>query len=84
MHLIGYMGLFVLTLSWLPQAYQTIKEKNCKVNLQFLLLNFSGSFLLLTYAVMLGDAVFSILNFMTSIGAAINIIYKLKAGRKFA
>lgn len=84
MLIIGYVGLFVLTISWLPQTFQTIKEKECKVNLQFLILNFAGSFLLMFYAFLHGDTVFSILNFMTSFGAAINIYYKLKAGKEIA
>lgn len=84
MHIIGYIGLCVLTLSWLPQTFQTIREKECKVNFQFLILNFAGSFSLMVYAMLLGDAVFSILNFMTSLGAAINVFYKLKAEKEIA
>jgi hypothetical protein len=38
----------------------------------------------MVYAILLGDTVFSILNFMTSFGAAINIYYKLKAGKEIA
>ena len=78
MEYIGYLGLASLAACWIPQTIQTIKEKECKVNFYFLILNFIGSFSLMAYAIYLNDAVFSILNFMTSIGAMINIIYKIR------
>jgi uncharacterized protein with PQ loop repeat len=77
--IIGYIGLIALAACWVPQTLQTIKEKDCKANMLFLILNFIGSVSLVLYAVILKDAVFSILNFMTSIGALINILYKIRA-----
>ncbi len=83
MHFIGYIGLTALAAGWIPQTFQTIKEKDCKANMQFLILSFIGSFALMLYAVFLGDAIFSLLNGMTSLGAIINLYYKFKAaGRK--
>ena len=81
MHIIGYVGLTAVATGWIPQTYQTIKEKDCKANMQFLILNFIGSFSLMVYAIILNDIVFSILNFMTSLGAIINFYYKFKAAR---
>ena len=66
-------------MGWVPQTFQTIREKDCKVNTNFLILNFIGSVSLTIYAVYLGDVIFSVLNSMTSLGAVINIFYKLKA-----
>lgn len=84
MEIIGIIGLAALAAGWIPQTLQTIKEKDCKVNSNFLILNFIGSVSLTIYAVYLGDLVFSVLNSMTSIGAVINIFYKLKANWKTA
>ena len=84
MQILGYIGLITLAIGWVPQTLQTIKEKDCKANMQFLSLSFIGSFSLMLYAMFIGDFVFSALNFMTSLGAMINVIYKFKAGSKVA
>ncbi len=80
----GIIGLTALALGWVPQTLQTIREKECRVNTNFLILNFIGSVSLTVYAVYLGDVIFSVLNSMTSIGAVINIFYKLKTNWKAA
>ncbi len=79
MHIMGYIGLAAVASGWIPQTFQTIKEKDCKANMQFLVLNFIGSFSLMLYAIILNDVVFSVLNSMTAIGAIINFYYKFKA-----
>lgn len=84
MQIFGYVGLLALAIGWVPQTLQTIKEKDCKINTKFLVLNFIGSFSLMLYAIILNDLIFSVLNFMTTIGAIINIIYKFKASRIIA
>lgn len=43
----------------------------------FLLLAALGSFSLMTYALLQGDVVFSIVNGLTTVGAVINTFYKL-------
>ncbi len=78
---VGYIGLITLAASWVPQTIETIKVKFCKVNGYFLLLNSIGSLSLMLYSFFLGDLIFSILNSMTSIGAIINIFYKIKSSR---
>lgn len=82
MEYIGYLGLGFLAASWIPQTIQTIKEKKCAANFQFLALAFCGSFSLMIYALFLGNPVFSLLNLMTSSGALINLFYKIKELRK--
>lgn len=84
METIGIIGVAALAMGWVPQTIQTIREKDCQVNFFFLILNFIGSVSLTIYAFYLGDAPFSVLNSMTSIGAIINIFYKVKASWKFA
>jgi len=79
MQYIGIVGLLALAAGWVPQTIQTIKEKDCNVNLMFLILNLIGSLSLTTYAVFLHDPVFTTLNSMTSLGAFINLFYKLRA-----
>jgi lipid-A-disaccharide synthase-like uncharacterized protein len=77
MEWIGYIGLTALALCWIPQSIETIRQGQCTVNLTFLVLSAVGSFSLALYAVGLGDPVFTILNSLTTIGAAINIFFKL-------
>ncbi len=84
MEIVGMIGLAALAMGWVPQTIQTIREKDCKVNSNFLILNFIGSVSLTIYAIFLGDVVFSVLNSMTSVGAIINIFYKVKAKWKVA
>lgn len=77
MQWIGYVGLVALVLCWIPQSVETIKLGRCPVNLAFLILSSIGSLSLAVYAVGLNDPVFTILNTLTTIGALINIYYKL-------
>ncbi len=74
---IGYLGLAALVLCWVPQSIETIKLGRCPVNLTFLVLSSVGSLSLAIYALSLGDPVFSVLNIITTGGAALNIYYKL-------
>lgn len=77
MQWIGYIGLTALALCWIPQSIETIKRGRCPVNLTFLILSSVGSFTLALYAWGLGDPVFTILNTLTTLGAALNIFYKI-------
>ena len=79
MQWIGIVGLLALAAGWIPQTIETIKLKDSKVNMSFLILNLIGSISLTTYAIFLHDPVFTILNSMTSLGALINLFYKVRA-----
>ncbi len=81
MAILGYLGLGTLVACWVPQTLETLKEKDCKVNMYFLILYLAGSILLMLYAFYLKDVVFTVLNSMTAVGAVINIYYKVKARR---
>jgi len=74
---IGYIGVIALVLSWIPQSVETIRLGRCPVNLNFLILSVVGSLSLAAYAFTLGDPVFSILNTITTVGALLNMYYKL-------
>jgi uncharacterized protein with PQ loop repeat len=76
MEYISYIGLIVLTISWFPQSVETIKRGRSEINLYFLILVAMGSTCLWTYAVSIGNAVFSILNFLSTVGAMLNLYYK--------
>ena len=78
MQFIGIIGLVALAAGWVPQTVETIKEKQCNINLYFLVLNFIGSVFLTIYAVSLNDLVFTILNSMTTVGAIINLYFKIR------
>lgn len=77
MEWVGYVGLTALALCWIPQSIETIKQGRCTVNITFLTLSALGSFSLAIYAISLGDPIFTILNFLTTLGAVIDIIYKV-------
>ncbi|MER3522722.1 MAG: hypothetical protein C4326_01300 [Ignavibacteria bacterium] len=77
MHWIGLVGVVAFALAWIPQSLETIKAGRCDVNMMFLLLAALGSFSLMMYAMLQGDPVFSIVNVLTTIGALVNLFYKL-------
>lgn len=77
MEWIGYVGVAAFALAWIPQCVDTVKAGECPVNLSFLLLASLGSFSLMTYAFLRRDTVFSVLNAMTTVGALINVYYRL-------
>jgi MtN3 and saliva related transmembrane protein len=77
MQWVGYVGLTALTVCWIPQSIDTIKQGRCPVNLMFLILSSLGSFILALYALSLGEPVFTILNTLTTLSAALNIFYKV-------
>jgi uncharacterized protein with PQ loop repeat len=73
MEYISIFGLIVLTISWLPQSIETIKRGRSEINLYFLVLVAMGSSCLWTYAISIGNMVFSILNFLSTVGALLNL-----------
>ncbi|MBM4169968.1 MAG: hypothetical protein FJ215_12560 [Ignavibacteria bacterium] len=77
MELVGYAGLIALTLCWIPQSIETIRLGHCPVNLIFLILSSFGSLCLVLYALFLGDPVFTLLNLLTTLGALLNMYYRL-------
>lgn len=81
MEWIGYLGVAAFGLAWIPQCLETIEKGRCDVNLDFLLLAAVGSASLMTYALLKGDPVFSSINALTTVGALVNVYYKLAPRR---
>lgn len=79
MQYFGIIGLVALAAGWMPQTVETIRLKKCNVNFYFLILNLIGSISLTTYAFFEHDAVFTVLNSMTTLGAFINLFYKVRS-----
>ncbi len=77
MTIIGYLGLALVAICWLPQTIETIKLGQCGANTQFLVLSALGSVCLTVYAIDRGDVVFSVLNSLTALGGGINLYYKI-------
>lgn len=77
MEWIGYVGLGALGLCWIPQSVETIRLGRCFVNLYFLILSAIGSGSLIVYAVYREEAVFVLVNALTTSGALVNLFYKL-------
>ena len=78
MEWIGYVGMIAFALAWIPQSVDTIRAGRCEVNGTFLMLAALGSFSLMMYAVSRDDIVFAAVNALTTLGALINVYYKLK------
>jgi len=74
---IGYVGLVAFALAWVPQCWETVREGRCGANRSFLALSTLGSLALTCYAFLRGDAVFSSLNALTTLGAAINVYFSV-------
>ncbi|MCI0708460.1 MAG: lipid-A-disaccharide synthase N-terminal domain-containing protein [Ignavibacteriae bacterium] len=77
MQIIGYIGLVAIVICWVPQSIETIKLGRCPINFWFLVLSVIGSIGLAIYAIDLGDPVFGTLNSLTTVGALLNLYYKL-------
>ena len=75
----GILGLGLLSLSWLSEAYSTIKSGQAKVPLDFAFLYFLSSLLLAYHAYSLNDNIFLLLNVITTLIALMNILYCLMA-----
>lgn len=78
MMIIGILGAILLAVSWLPETYETIKNKRCDANLEFLLIYVIAAILLTTYSIQIKDVVFMSLNGFVVIESFINLGYKIK------
>lgn len=73
---IGWIGLSLLLMAWVPQTWETIKMGRCPVHLGFVILYFIASVLLAIYAGLIDDTVFMLLNGLLAFGSGINLYYK--------
>lgn len=76
---IGWIAAALTTLSFLPQAVKTVKDKNTSgISLSMYSMFTAGVFLWLVYGVIIGDFPLALANFITFIFAAIILYMKLK------
>lgn len=81
MSLIGGVGAAAFAAAWVPQCLETWRRGRCDVNAGFLALSGLGSASLALHAFQSGDAVFLAVNALTTGGAALNLIVKLRTPR---
>ena len=74
--IIGWAGLALLVMAWVPQTLDTIKAGKTEMNVGFILLYVISSALLTVYAVLGNDTVFIVLNGLLTFGSGINLYYK--------
>jgi MtN3 and saliva related transmembrane protein len=72
---LGWLGFALCFACWFPQTVETIRTRDCRLNVRFLLLNLSGCITLILHAVATHDWPFIILNGLCACGAAINLWY---------
>lgn len=75
--LIGWIGLGLLLVAWIPQTIESIRAGHSAVNIIFVWLYMISSTLLALYAFLRDDIVFLLLNALLAIGSGINLYYKL-------
>lgn len=76
---IGWIAAALTTLSFLPQALKTLKDKNTSgISLGMYSMFTAGVFLWLVYGLIIGDFPLVLANFITFIFAAIILSMKLK------
>ncbi|RKX50217.1 MAG: hypothetical protein DRP38_01555 [Thermotogae bacterium] len=76
--LVGLIGMLLLVSSWIPQTWETIKNKKCPLNLEFVLVYIVGSTLLAIYSYLIGDWVFLTLNSLAALQSGVNLYVKLR------
>jgi len=74
---IGLTGMIILVSSWVPQTIETLRTKNCPLNLNFIILYTLSSLLLTIYSILIKDIVFTILNLLAFLQSAINLLVKI-------
>jgi lipid-A-disaccharide synthase-like uncharacterized protein len=75
LNFIGFLGMVLLVVAWIPQTLRTIRTKMVGVHPKFLWIYFFGSLFLTLYAISIFDIIFIILNGIATAFSAINIYY---------
>jgi len=80
---VGIIGMMLIVIAWLPQTIENIKKKKSDINIKFVIAYLIGSLILLVYALMINDLVFSILNIAAAAQSFINLVIELgEKGRR--
>lgn len=80
--IIGIVGVSFIAVSWVPQLVHTIRIKKSGLDLKFGLAQFIGAVLLIAYAYMVDQLLWSALNVFAAILIAVNLRYIFKEKRK--
>ncbi|HII66588.1 MULTISPECIES: lipid-A-disaccharide synthase N-terminal domain-containing protein [Thermococcus] len=75
---VGLIGMLLLVSSWAPQTLETIKNKKCPLNLEFIIIYVTASLLLTIYSYLIRDPVFLALNSLAALQSGINLYVKLQ------
>jgi len=73
--MVSILGLSLILIGWIPQTWQTIKNKKCQLQLKFAIAYLIGSGLLAYHAYQISDLIFLILNAGATLMALINLFY---------
>lgn len=71
----GVVGLILLLFAWIPEEIRTLKSGNLEaLDIKFLLLYISGSFILAYHSFRIEDTVFLLLNLIIGILSSIELL----------
>jgi len=73
--ILGIIGAIILAIAWLPETIQILREKKSRLNPKFSIFYFVGTLVLFSYAVLMNELVFSIVNGIVLIQTCINLYY---------
>ncbi len=76
--IIGLFGMMLLVGSWVPQTVETVKKRQCPLNLEFIIIYVTAASMLTAYSYVIRDWIFFTLNFLSAFQSAINMVVKLK------
>ncbi|WP_297438458.1 hypothetical protein [Thermococcus sp.] len=76
--IIGLIGMILLVSSWVPQTIETVRTRQCPLNLKFIIIYVTAATMLTVYSYVIGDWIFFTLNFLSAFQSAVNLVVKLK------
>ena len=79
--LIGWLGLTLIVLAWIPAIVESIKRKKATTPLKFTLIYFLGSLTLTIYAILRLVWPFIVLNGLAALLSFINLYYAIKGSK---
>ncbi|MCD6398370.1 MAG: hypothetical protein J7L08_00425 [Candidatus Aenigmarchaeota archaeon] len=81
MLIIGFIGSFLILLSWILGLYDEIKSKKNLIEIKFSIINLFGIFFLLVYSLFIKELPFIILNAGLFILILLEVIYSIKVSK---
>ncbi|PIT84855.1 hypothetical protein COU37_01190 [Candidatus Micrarchaeota archaeon CG10_big_fil_rev_8_21_14_0_10_45_29] len=78
---LGFAGLALLVIAWIPETLQNYKEKGKNLNLKFVMLYLFGSAFLAAHAYLINDFIFMALNSLAALIALANACIIILPGK---